>query len=169
LESGVLVPHMQWAEVGDLIGTALDATHRRLQNHEVYVDVAEKLPLINADFVLMENVLVNLLDNATKYAPIDSAIQITARRIDGDIAIDVADQGRGIPADELGAVFDKFYRAKQRDHTVAGTGLGLAICKGIVEAHGGTIEALSEGLGHGTTMRVRLPITAPSEEELAEI
>ncbi|MBL8630809.1 MAG: DUF4118 domain-containing protein [Rhodospirillaceae bacterium] len=169
LESGVLVPRMQWAEVGDLISTALDATYRRLQNHEVYVDVAEKLPLINADFVLMENVLVNLLDNATKYAPIDSTIQVVARRVDNDIAIDVIDQGRGIPADELGAVFDKFYRAKQRDHTVAGTGLGLAICKGIVEAHQGTIEAFSEGLGHGTTMRVRLPIRTPSEEELAEV
>jgi two-component system sensor histidine kinase KdpD len=169
LESGVLVPYMQWAEVGDLISTALDATYRRLQNHEVYVDVAEKLPLINADFVLMENVLVNLLDNATKYAPIDSAIQIVARRIDNDITIDVIDQGRGIPTDELGAVFDKFYRAKQRDHTVAGTGLGLAICKGIVEAHAGTVEAFSEGLGHGTTMRIRLPIRTPSEEELAEV
>jgi two-component system sensor histidine kinase KdpD len=169
LESGVLVPRMQWAEVGDLISTSLDATYRRLQNHEVYVDVAEKLPLINADFILMENVLVNLLDNATKYAPLDSDIQITARRLDNDMVIDVTDQGRGIPADELGAVFDKFYRAKQRDHTVAGTGLGLAICKGIVEAHGGTIEALSEGLGRGTTMRIRLPITAPTEEELAEV
>lgn len=169
LESGVLVPRMQWAEVGDLISTALDASQRRLQNHEVYVDVAEKLPLLNADFILMENVIVNLLDNATKYAPMDSAIQITAKRIGNDIAIDVADQGRGIPSDELGAVFDKFYRAQQRDHAVAGTGLGLAICKGIVEAHDGTIEALSEGLGRGTTMRVRLPIRTPNEEEFAEV
>lgn len=169
LESGVMVPHQQWAEVRDLIDTALDASQRRLQNHEIYVDVAEKLPLIHADFVLMENVLVNLLDNATKYAPVDSAIQITARRLGDDVAIDVTDQGRGIPPDELGAVFDKFYRAKHRDRNVPGTGLGLAICKGIVEAHDGTIEALSEGPGHGTTFRIRLPVRTPSEQELAEV
>ena len=70
--------------------------------------------------------------------------------------IEITDQGRGIAAEELGAVFDKFYRTRQRDRTVPGTGLGLAICKGIVEAHGGTVEALSEGLGHGTTIRIRL-------------
>ena len=169
LESGVLVPRMQWAEVGDLISTALDASHRRLQNHEIYVDVAEKLPLIHIDFVLMENVLVNLLENATKYAPVDSDIQITARKIGENVVVDVSDQGRGIPTDELGAVFDKFYRAKHRDRTVPGTGLGLAICKGIVEAHNGTIEALSEGAGLGTTLRVRLPVLQPDDEELAEI
>ncbi len=69
--------------------------------------------------------------------------------------IDVTDQGRGISVEDLGAVFDKFYRTKQRDRTVPGTGLGLAICKGIVEAHGGSIEALSPGLGRGTTARPR--------------
>jgi two-component system sensor histidine kinase KdpD len=169
LESGALVPRFQWADVGDLIGTALDACQRRLVRHEVYVDVAERLPLIRIDFVLMENVLVNLLDNAAKYAPPDSSIQISARAHGNVLALDVTDQGRGIAADELGAVFDKFYRArKHRDRTVPGTGLGLAICKGIVEAHGGTIEALSRGLGHGTTVRVKLPIAALSDEELAE-
>lgn len=169
LESGVLVPYRQWAEVRDLIDTALDASQRRLQNHEVYVDVAEKLPLIHADFVLMENVLVNLIDNATKYAPVDTPIQITARKLGDDVTIDVSDQGRGIPTDELGAVFDKFYRAKHRDRNVPGTGLGLAICKGIVEAHEGTIEALSGGPGQGTTFRVRLPVKMPSKEEIAEV
>jgi two-component system sensor histidine kinase KdpD len=169
LESGVLVPRLQWADPGDLVGTALDASHRRLQNHEIYVDVAEKLPLVHVDFILMENVLVNLLDNATKYAPFDSDIQVVARQMGENVAIDVVDQGRGIPTDELGAVFDKFYRAKQGDRTVPGTGLGLAICKGIVEAHEGSIEALSEGPGHGTTIRIKLPIKTPDDDEMAEI
>ncbi|MDX2223198.1 MAG: DUF4118 domain-containing protein [Rhodospirillaceae bacterium] len=169
LESGVLAPRLQWADVGDLISTALDACHRRLQNHEIYVDIADRLPLAHIDFVLMETVLVNLLDNAAKYAPRDTDIQITARQSGSDIVIDVADQGRGIAAEELGAVFDKFYRAKHRDRTVPGTGLGLAICKGIVEAHGGTVEALSEGLGHGTTMRVRLPVRTPDAAAVAEV
>ncbi len=169
LESGALVPRMQWADVEDLISTSIDSAHRRLANHEVYSDIADMLPLVNVDFVLMESVLVNLLDNAAKYAPADTNIQITARRINDEITIDISDQGRGIRSEELGAVFDKFYRARHRDRTVPGTGLGLAICKSIIEAHGGTVEALSEGLGHGTTIRLRLPVKTPDVAAMAEI
>lgn len=169
LEAGALVPRLQWADVGDLLSTALDAAHRRLSLHEVYADVEDRLPLVNVDFVLMESVLVNLLDNAAKYSPAESSIQITARRLGEDVAIDISDQGRGISSEELGAIFDKFYRARHRDRTVPGTGLGLAICKGIIEAHGGTIEALSEGLGHGTTIRLRLPVKTPDIAVTAEV
>jgi len=169
LESGALVPRMQWADVEDLISTSLDAAHRRLGNHEVYADVADVLPMVQVDFVLMESVLVNVLDNAAKYAPADSTIQVMARKLGNDVAIDVSDQGRGIAPEDLGAVFDKFYRAKHRDRTVPGTGLGLAICKGIIEAHGGSIEALSEGPGHGTTIRIRLPIRTPDMAAISEV
>lgn len=169
LEAGALVPRLQWADVGDLISTSLDAAHRRLAQHEVYADVEDKLPLINVDFVLIETVLMNLLDNAAKYAPAETAIQITARKLGDDVGIDITDHGRGIASEELGAIFDKFYRARHRDRTVPGTGLGLAICKGIVEAHGGTIEALSEGLGHGTTIRLRLPVKTPDVAVTAEV
>jgi two-component system sensor histidine kinase KdpD len=112
--------------------------------------------------------MVNVLDNAAKYSPPDTTIQVVARQIGDEVAIDVTDQGRGISFEDLGAVFDKFYRARQRDRTVPGTGLGLAICKGIVEAHGGSIEALSPGLGRGTTIRVRLPVKTPNSAEMAE-
>jgi len=169
LESGALVPRMQWADVEDLISTSLDAAHRRLRNHEVYAEVVDVLPLVHVDFVLMESVLVNVLDNAAKYAPTESTIQVTGRRLGNEVAIDISDQGRGIAPEELGAVFDKFYRTKQRDRTVPGTGLGLAICKGIVEAHGGSIEALSEGPGRGTTIRIRLPIRTPDVDAIAEV
>ncbi len=168
VESGALVPRLQWADVEDLISTSLDAAHRRLTNYEIYADITDKLPMVHVDFVLMENVLVNILDNAAKYASEGTPIQITARRDSDDITIDITDQGRGIASEDLGAVFDKFYRARARDRTVAGTGLGLAICKGVVEAHGGTIEALSEGLELGTTIRIRLPIKTPTESELAD-
>jgi two-component system, OmpR family, sensor histidine kinase KdpD len=117
----------------------------------------------------MESVLVNLLDNAAKYSPAETAIQITARRLGDDVGLDITDQGRGISSEELGAIFDKFYRARHRDRTVPGTGLGLAICKGIIEAHGGTIEALSEGVGHGTTIRLRLPVKTPDVAVTAEV
>ena len=168
VESGALIPRLQWADVEDLISTSLDAAHRRLNNYEVYADITDKLPMVHVDFVLMENVLVNILDNAAKYAPEGTPIQITARRDGNDVAIDITDQGRGIASEDLGAVFDKFFRARARDRTVAGTGLGLAICKGIVEAHGGSIEALSEGLERGTTIRIRLPVKMPAESEVAE-
>lgn len=169
LESGALVPRLQWADVEDLISTSLDAAHRRLNDFEIYADITDKLPMVSVDFVLMESVLVNILDNAAKYAPEGTPIQITARRMGEDVTIDVTDQGRGIASEDLGAVFDKFYRARARDRTVAGTGLGLAICKGIVEAHGGSVEALSEGLGRGTTVRIRLPVKTVTETEFADV
>lgn len=169
LESGAMVPRLQWADVEDLISTSLDAAHRRLRDHEVYADTPDMLPMVHVDFVLMESVLVNVLDNAAKYAPVDTSIQITARKFGNEVAIDITDHGPGIAPEDLGAVFDKFYRTKRRDRTVPGTGLGLAICKGIVEAHGGSIEALSDGLGHGTTIRIRLPIRTPDVTVTAEV
>lgn len=169
LEAGAMVPRLQWADVEDLISTSLDAAHRRLGNHEIYADVADVLPLVQVDFVLMESVLVNVLDNAAKYAPAESTIQVTARKMGNEVAIDITDNGRGIAPEDLGAVFDKFYRTKHRDRTVPGTGLGLAICKGIVDAHGGSIEALSQGPGHGTTIRIRLPIRTPDVAAIAEV
>jgi two-component system sensor histidine kinase KdpD len=168
LESGVLVPRLTWADAEDLISTSIDAVQRRLTNHDLFVDVDERLPLLNVDFVLMESVLVNLIDNAVKYAPPKTPIQVCARAFGDEVLIEVTDHGRGIAAEDLGAVFDKFYRAKHRDRTVPGTGLGLAICKGIIEAHGGGIEALSPGLGQGTTIRIHLPIRKPDSAALAE-
>ena len=159
LEYGALVPRLQWADVADLIATALDAAHRRLQNHSIYADVADMLPLVNVDFVLMETVLVNLLDNAAKYAPPETDIHVVARRMGEEVAIEIRDPGRGIASKELGDDLRQVLpHPATRPHSFRGRGFGLAICKGIIEAHGGTIEALSEGLGHGTTIRLRLPV-----------
>lgn len=165
VESGALVLSLQLIDVDDLIGTTLDNAQRRLEKHDLYVDVAERLPLVNVDFVLMETVLMNLLENACKYSPIESAIAVRAYQGNGNIIIDITDQGQGIPSEDLGAIFDKFFRVKARDRKIAGTGLGLAICKGILEGHGGSIEALSDGPGKGATMRIRLPITMPDVAE----
>jgi two-component system sensor histidine kinase KdpD len=157
VESGALVPILRLADVDDLIGTVLDNAQRRLEKHVLYVDVADRLPLINIDFILMETVLMNLIENACKYSMPDTAITVTAYGQDNQVVIDVKDEGQGIPSSDLGAVFDKFFRVKARDRKVAGTGLGLAICKGIIECQGGTIEALSDGPGKGTTLRIHLP------------
>jgi two-component system sensor histidine kinase KdpD len=106
----------------------------------------------------MVQVLVNLLDNAIKYSPQSTAVEVTGRKTNDRIEIEVADRGIGIPEQDLVRVFDKFYRV-QRPDNVTGTGLGLSICKGIVEAHGGTITAENRP-GGGTAIRVRLPLPA---------
>ena len=120
------------------------------------VNVPEQIPMIPVDFVLMVHVLNNLLDNALKYSPSDSPLEVEARQEGQQVWISVLDRGIGIPSEDLERVFDKFYRV-QRPEQVTGTGLGLAICKGIVEAHGGRIWA-EHREGKGTRMTIALPI-----------
>ena len=143
-------------DVTDLIGASLDRVAKAIEGRRVNLHIPSGLPLVPMDFVLMCQVLVNLLDNAIKYSPPTGPIDLEAS-VDGtDLQISVADRGVGIPPEDLVRVFDKFYRV-QRPDGVIGTGLGLAICKGIVEAHGGKIEAKNRG-GGGTTVIVSLPL-----------
>jgi two-component system sensor histidine kinase KdpD len=108
------------------------------------------------DFVLIVQVLVNLLDNALKYSAPETLIEVRARSMGATVELDTADRGVGIPTEDLDRVFDKFYRV-QRPENVGGTGLGLSICKGIVEAHGGQIRARNRE-GGGTIVTVSLPM-----------
>jgi two-component system sensor histidine kinase KdpD len=110
------------------------------------------------DFVLMEQVLVNLLDNAAKYASGGTMIEISGRRENGTVVIAVRDEGPGIPVDDLERIFDKFYRVRGGDRQRAGTGLGLAICRGFIEAQGGTIVAANRADRSGAIFTIRLPI-----------
>lgn len=107
--------------------------------------------------VLMAQVMVNLLDNALKYTPRDSGIELSAGLADGKLALVISDRGPGIPEYDLKRVFDKFYRVPVPEGA-GGTGLGLSICKGIVEAHGGSIRAENRE-GGGLRMIVALPVT----------
>ena len=158
LESGALVPKRQWIDVEDLVSTTIDNMRRRLARHEIRMEIEPLLPLLHVDIVLLEQVLNNLLDNAIKYSRLGDAIVIRALRNGDAVRIEVADQGVGIAGADLKRIFDKFVRARARDRRIAGTGLGLAICKGIVEAHGGWIEAASGGEGQGSAFRINLPI-----------
>jgi two-component system sensor histidine kinase KdpD len=111
------------------------------------------------DFVLMVQVLVNLIDNALKYSPADQPIGIRAIQDNNQIVLEVADSGRGMPENELERIFDKFHRVRQIENGksgVGGTGLGLAISKGIVEAHNGRIWAVNQPEG-GAAFRISLP------------
>jgi two-component system sensor histidine kinase KdpD len=120
----------------------------------------------------MEHALANVLDNAAKFAPPGSRLDIAARVDNGGVVLDVTDRGSGIRDEDLARVFDAFYRgAAVAAAPGAGTGLGLAICRAFVEANGGSVRALSAGAGRGTTLRLRLPVpegAAATESALSD-
>jgi two-component system, OmpR family, sensor histidine kinase KdpD len=165
LESGALHLRRDWVEVKDIIGSALSRQERRLGDHQVKVSVAPDLPLVAVDFVLMEQVLVNLLENAAKYSAPATTIEISAGQIDDAVAIEVTDEGIGVAAEDLERIFDKFYRVFRGDSHNGGSGLGLSICRGIVEAHGGWIVAQPRRDGSGTTLVLTLPVGDGTEPE----
>ena len=161
LEAGAMRLKIEPSDVQELIGCALSAMESRLGDRNVSVILPPGLIIIPLDMVLMMQVLVNLLDNANKYAPLTSNIEIHAS-VTGDwLALTVADRGPGVPEPELAHIFDKFYHI-QVPEKVGGTGLGLSICKGIVEAHGGEIMAKNRE-GGGLAIEILLPLAARSE------
>jgi two-component system sensor histidine kinase KdpD len=146
----------QPGDVQDTIGTALENLKERLRDRRVSVNVPEDTPLVPMDFVLVVQVLVNLIDNSLKYSSPDTVVEILAKQANGEVFIQVRDRGVGIPAGDLEHIFDKFYRV-QRPENISGTGLGLSISKGIVEAHGGRIWAENRP-GGGTVVTFALPL-----------
>ncbi len=159
---GALKLHLAPIEVGELIGSARHRLRAPLRALEVTADLPASLPVVLADAVLLEQVLVNVLDNAAKYAPAGSGIVLSARPIGGRLELSITDSGPGIPPAEQARVFDMFYRVTEGDRQRAGTGLGLAICKGLTEAMGGTIRAetaLPDGTG--TRIVLSLPLFNP--------
>lgn len=139
-------------DVVSVLGPAL-----REREMRVVVDVAQDLPRVEGDPDLIKQVFINLLTNAIKYSSRGTVITVQAHEEAVNVVVSVADQGVGIPKDEVGSVFDKYFRARsQRDSKLEGLGLGLAIVKNIVEQHGGTIRVESEE-GRGTTFHFTLP------------
>lgn len=163
IEAGALRIRRRPCDVQDLIGTALTQFQRRLQDRKVSTHIASDIPEVEMDFVLIEQVLERLLDNAVKYSPPGSEINVEAEVRDGALYISVADRGEGIPPEDLERIFGKFYRV-QRPDGVSGTGLGLSICKGIVEIHGGRIWAENRPDG-GAKFTFTIPIKASGESK----
>jgi CheY-like chemotaxis protein len=124
----------------------------------IEVQLPDNLPLVRVDSDSIFRVLANLLSNARKYSPMGGPMVIRAAVVDGVVEVAVEDHGLGIPSDALSHLFHKFYRIDTADRrAIKGTGLGLAISKNIVEAHGGTISARSDGLGKGATFSFTIP------------
>lgn len=180
IEAGAIRVRQEPCDVQDVIGSTLERLANRLEGRNVKIEIPPNLPMVPMDFGLIVQVLVNLLDNALKYSFADKPIEVDARIVDAKLQIQVVDRGIGIPRDDLTRVFDKFYRVQrpnnvrqlvpvssgsaksdrafrmQRPDKATGTGLGLSICKGIIEAHGGSIKAENRE-GGGTVITVALP------------
>ncbi len=156
LQAGALEVRKQWQPIEEVVGAALARTSRQLKDRPVTTDVAADLPFAPLDDLLIQQVLVNLLENAARYTPPGTPIEISARHEDGTIVIEVADRGPGLPPNDPNRLFEKFYRVGD-SKTRTGTGLGLAICRGIVQLHGGKIVAANRP-GGGAVFRFTLPL-----------
>jgi two-component system sensor histidine kinase KdpD len=165
IEGGVLRPDREWYDLPELIDDVADRLRRRAEStgHVIRVEIAPDVPLMYLDYVEIAQVLINLGENALRYAPAGTEITIRARPIGPAVQLSVQDEGPGIPPAEQARVFDKFYRVKSGEH-VPGSGIGLAISKGIVETHGGRIWIESTP-GAGSTFHFTLPIEQPREPE----
>jgi two-component system sensor histidine kinase KdpD len=161
LEYGALRPKRSVVDLRELIGAARADLKRPLEGHTITVDIPVDLPHADVDPVLIGQALGNVLENAAKYAPAGSAINIAARSTGPMLTLSISDQGPGIPVAERDRVFDMFYRVNEGDRRPSGTGLGLAIVRGFVQAHGGRVRALAGQDGRGTTIEMDLPAAAP--------
>jgi len=164
LESGAVVPNTALHDIGEIVGSALQRAGKILVKHRVEVQISPDLPMVAVDAVLFEQILFNLLDNAAKYAPPETAIRVQSWRDDDRIHLQVLDEGDGIPTADIERIFDKFYRARKGDHVRAGTGLGLAISRGFVEAMEGTITAANRARSPGAVFTITLPVPQPPKQ-----
>jgi two-component system sensor histidine kinase KdpD len=155
LEAGALTVRKELQPLEEVVGTALNRLESRLLDREVATSVPHDLPLVPFDSILIEQVLINLLENAVKHTPPSTPIEVDAALHDREIQIAVADRGPGVAKHDAERVFEKFYRA--HEHEGGGVGLGLTICRGIVCAHGGRIWVEARP-GGGASFRFTLPL-----------
>jgi two-component system sensor histidine kinase KdpD len=160
LESGAVEVNKEWLALEEVVGAALNRMEQRLAGREVRVSLPADLPLVPFDLVLIEQVLINLLENAAKYS--EGPLEISATALPGEVQLEVADRGPGIPEGQETRVFEKFHRAA-REGSPGGVGLGLTICRAILAAHGGRIWAQNR-TGGGASFRFALPILGQPPE-----
>jgi two-component system sensor histidine kinase KdpD len=158
LEAGHVKLNKEWHVLEEIVGSARSRLRRELEGHRVHVEIPGDLPLVNVDGLLLEQVLVNLLENAARYTPAGSHIQMAAKQANKRVEIHVSDNGPGLPRGAETRVFEKFFRGSSTPTPDGrrGAGLGLTICKAIVNAHGGQITARNGAKG-GAEFIVSLP------------
>jgi two-component system sensor histidine kinase KdpD len=156
LDSGAIQPKKEPNDPLDIIGSTVARVRKRMGNRKLEMKVPPDLPLVPMDGLLIGQVLINLLDNASKYTPEGSPIEIASWINESQWIVQVADRGPGVPEQDLAHLFDKFYRGPQKENK-SGAGLGLAICKGILDIHEGTLQAENRPDG-GMFFRLTLPL-----------
>jgi len=164
VEAGALQVQKEWQLLSDVVGVALLRTEDQLRGHLVTTSFPPDLPLVPMDEILLEQVFVNLLENAAKHTPTGTPIEVGATSRPGEVIAYVADRGPGLPAGEEEAIFRKFHRG---GGSAGGIGLGLTICRGIVTAHGGRIWAENRA-GGGAIFKIALPITGTPPQLVTE-
>jgi two-component system sensor histidine kinase KdpD len=157
IESGALRPQRGWYDLGALVDEALERLRPVAVGHRLVVALPDDLPPLPLDYVQIEQVLANLVENAAKYAPAGTTIRVEVERAGDALVVAVADQGPGFPPTALPHLFTPFYRAASPGAGPHGTGLGLAVVKGLVEAHGGLVRA-ENTVGGGARVSFTLPL-----------
>ncbi len=166
LQAGAVVLNRQWQPLEEVVGGALAGLGARMDSHPVAIKLSRDLPLVEIDSLMIERVFANLLENAVKYTPAGTSIEIFATADQNELVVTVADHGHGIPEGEEERIFEKFHRVASEGNQ-GGAGLGLTICRAIVEAHGGRIWADNLPLG-GAAFHFALPLTEPPSVENEE-
>ena len=162
IEAGRLIPHREWHPLEDLVEGALRRTELSVATRDIQIQIPENINPVFVDAVEIQQVLINLLDNAVKYSLPDCTIQLRVRGNAQQTEVEVSNTGEPLQVQDLERIFERFYRRRApREQSIRGTGLGLAICKGIIEAHGGRIWAES------TEKEVTITFTIPTTESMA--
>src|SRR6266478_449661 len=160
IEGNALKPEKEWYPIDELIHDVLGHMQPLLQNRVVQTSLPDDLPPVELDYLEIDQVLTNLIENAVRYTPAESPIEMSVQVAGEQMTISVADHGPGIPVANMERIFDKFYRVLDIQRDVAypkGSGLGLAVCRGLVEAHGGRIWVENRE-GGGAIFRFTLPV-----------
>jgi two-component system, OmpR family, sensor histidine kinase KdpD len=166
IESGILKPNREWCDMLDIVGVAAKEVRDILPDHRVEITASPDLPLVEIDFGLMEHALINLLENAAKYAPEASTVSVRIYADEKELRVAVQDAGPSIADDDRERIFDKFYRLRSSMH-VSGTGLGLSISRAMIEAHGGSLW-VEPGPKGGNAFTFSLPIGTQPESVPAQ-
>jgi K+-sensing histidine kinase KdpD len=160
INSDGVQPHLQWVDPADIVNAALERKRRQLAAHNLEIDIADQIALVRVDPMLIEKALGHIIENAVKYSPAGSLIQVSAVPSQDAVKLSVKDQGIGLEREELAKIWDRFYRSPRLQDSISGSGLGLWIARAFVMASKGRVEVHSPGLHQGTIFSIYLP--APS-------
>ncbi|MDE2307699.1 MAG: sensor histidine kinase KdpD [Xanthomonadaceae bacterium] len=164
LGHGTLKLNRDWTDAAEIVAAAVTRLRKLFPDLRVDTVLPPDTVLLYVHPALIEQALFNILENAARFSPPGEAVRVSVRRTGDRLLIDVGDRGPGIPEEERARIFDMFYSVSRGDRAPQGTGLGLAICRGMIGAHGGSVEALP-GDGRGTTIRINLPLPPPPDTD----